>query len=62
MMSYGGHPARVDLSIYYSSANTCLNQVKLCTLKVQDGMQLEMAKFCFSIKTVSPRSLLMILQ
>ena len=48
--SCGGHLARADLSIYYSSANTCLNQVKLCTLKVQDGVQLAMAKFCFLIK------------
>ena len=49
-MSCGGHLAREDLPIYYSSANTCLNQVKLCTLKVEDGVQLAMAKFCFSIK------------
>ena len=37
MRSYGGHLARVDLSMLYSSVNTCQNQVKLCTLKVQDG-------------------------
>ena len=45
-----GHLARVDLSMYYSSANTCQNQVKLCTLKVQDDVQLAMAEFCFSVK------------
>ena len=50
MTSYGGHLALVDLSMYYSSANTCRNQVKLCTLKVQDDVQLAMAKFCLSIK------------
>ena len=48
--SCGGHLARMDLSMYYSSANTCQNQVKLCTLKVQDVVQLAMAKFCLSIK------------
>ena len=48
--SCGGHLARVDLSMYYSSENTCQNQVKLCTLKVQDDMQLTMAKCCLSIK------------
>ena len=42
--------ARVYLSMYYSSANTCQNQVKLCTLKVQDDVQLTLAKFCLSIK------------
>ena len=36
--------------MYCSSANTCQNQVKLCTLNVQDGVQLAMAKFCLSIK------------
>ena len=36
--------------MYYSSAKTCQNQVKLCTLKVQDDVQLAMAKFCLSIK------------
>ena len=35
---------RVDLSVYYSSVNTCQNQVKLCTLKVQDDVQLAIAK------------------
>ena len=48
--SCGGHLARVDLSMYYSSANTCQNQIKLCTLKVQDDVQFAMAKFCLSIK------------
>ena len=41
---------RVDLSMDYSSANTFQNQVKLCTLKVQDVVQLAMTKFCLSIK------------
>ena len=41
---------RVDLSMYYSSVNTYQNQVKLCTLKVRDDVQLPMAKFCLSIK------------
>ena len=40
----------VDLSMYYSSANTCQIQVKLCKLKVQDDVQLAMAKFCLSVK------------
>ena len=31
-----GHLAQVDLSMHYSSVNTCQNQLKLCTLKVQD--------------------------
>ena len=48
--SCGGHLARVDLSMYYTSENTCQNQVKLCTLRVQDDMQLAMAKCCLSIK------------
>ena len=36
--SCGGHLARVDLPMHYSSVNTCQNQVKLCTLKVQDDV------------------------
>ena len=36
--------------MYYSSANTCQNQVKFCVLKVQDDVQVAMAKFCLSIK------------
>ena len=36
--------------MYYSSVNTCQNQVKLCILKVQDDVELVIAKFCFSIK------------
>ena len=48
--SCGGHLARADLSRYYSSANTYQNQVKLCALKVQDDVQVTMAKFCLSIK------------
>ena len=50
MTSSDGHLARVDLSMHYSSVNTCHNQVKLCTLKVQDDVQLATAKFCLSIK------------
>ena len=51
MTSRGGHLARVDLSMCYSSVNTYQNQVKLCTLpEVQDGVQLAIAKFCLSIK------------
>ena len=49
-MLCGGHLARVDLSVLYSSVNTCQNQVKLCTLKVQDDVLLAIAKFCLSIK------------
>ena len=48
--SCGGHLARVDLSMYYSSVNTYQNQVKLCTLKVQDDVQLAIAKLSLSIK------------
>ena len=48
--SCGGHLARVDFSMCYSSVNTCQNQVKLCRLKVQDDVELAIAKFCFSIK------------
>ena len=36
--------------MYYSSVNTCQNQVKLCTFKVQDDVQLGMAKLCLSSK------------
>ena len=50
VMSSGEHLARVDLSVYYGSANTCQNQVKLCTFKVQDDVQLAMSKVCLSIK------------
>ena len=50
MTSSDGHLARVDLSLYYTSVITYQNQVKLCTLKVQDDMQLAIAKFCLSIK------------
>ena len=50
VMSCGGHLARVDLSMLYSSVNTCQNQVKLCALKVQDGVYLAIARFCLSIK------------
>ena len=50
MTSSNGPLARVDLSMYYSSVNTCQNQVKLCTTKVWDDVQLAIGKFCFSIK------------
>ena len=46
--SCGGHLAQVDLSMYYSSANTCQNKVKLYTLKVQNDVQWQ--NFCLSIK------------
>ena len=36
--------------MYYGSVNTCQNQVKLCTLKVHDDVQLAIVKFCLSIK------------
>ena len=36
--------------MYYSSVNTCQNQVKPCKLKVQDDVRLAIAKFCFSVK------------
>ena len=48
--SRDGHLARVNLSMYYSSVNTCQNQAKLSTLKVQDDVQLSIAMFCLSIK------------
>ena len=35
-----GHLAKMNLQMYHSSVNTCQNQVKLCTLKVQDDVQL----------------------
>ena len=38
MTSCGGHLARVDLSMHYSSVNTFQNQVKLCTFKVHDDV------------------------
>ena len=36
--------------MYHSSVNTCQNQVKLCTLKVQVDVQLAIPNFCLSIK------------
>ena len=45
-----GHLAQVDLSMYCSSVNACQNQLKFCRLKVQDDVQLAIAKFRFSIK------------
>ena len=42
----------VDLSMYYSSENTCQNQVKLCTLKVKDDVQL--ANFCWHNCNIAP--------
>ena len=62
MTSCGGHLARVDFSMYYGSVNTCENHVKLCTLKVQDNVQLAIAKFACLSKIVGLRPLLMILQ
>ena len=51
-----GHLARVDLSVYCSSVNTCQDQVKLCTLKVQDDVQLAMATFCLLIRDGRPHA------
>ena len=34
--------------MYYSSANTCQNQVKLCTLKVQDDVQVAWQNYAWS--------------
>ena len=48
--------AQVDLSMYYSSVNTSQNQAKLCRLKVQDDVQLAIAKYCFSIKDCRPQA------
>ena len=48
--SSDGHLARGDLSMHYSSVNTCQNQVKLCTLKDQGNVQLAIPKFYLSIK------------
>ena len=62
MTSSGGHLARVDLTMHHSSVNTCQNQVKLCTLKVQDDVLLAMQNLACQSKIVGPRSLLMILQ
>ena len=39
-----------------------VNEVKLCTLKIQHDVQLAMAKFAGQSKIVSLRPLLMILQ
>ena len=38
----------MDIWLEQSSANTCQNQVKLCTLKVQEDGQLAMVTFCLS--------------
>ena len=48
--SSDGHLVRVDLSLYYALVNIYQNQVKLCTLKVQDDMQLAIGNFCLSVK------------
>ena len=48
--SSDGHLSRVDISMYYSSVNACQNQVKLCTLKASDDVQLAIAKFCLPVK------------
>ena len=36
--------------MYYRLVNTCQNQVKLCTWKVQDDVQSAISKFCLSFK------------
>ena len=36
--------------MHYSSVNTCQNQVKLCTFKVQDDAELAIANFCLLLK------------
>ena len=36
--------------MWWTSANTCQNQVKLCTFKVQDDVQLAMTKICLSVQ------------
>ena len=36
--------------MYYSSVNTCQNQVKLWALKMRDDVRLAISKFCLSIK------------
>ena len=48
--SSDGHLDPVNLSMYNSSVNTCQIEVKLCTLKVKDDVQLAIAKSCLSIK------------
>ena len=58
MTSCGRHLARVHLSVYYSSVNTYQKHVKLCPLKVQNDVQLAIAKFCLSIKDFQARPLL----
>ena len=60
--SCGGHLARVDLSIHYNSVNAFQNQLKLCTLKVQDDVQLANSKIFVFNRTVGPRPLFMISQ
>ena len=42
--------------MYYSSVNTCQNQVKLCILEVQNDMQLAIAEFCLSVKDCRSQS------
>ena len=45
-----GHLAGMNLQMYYSSVNTCQIQAKLCTLKVQEDVQLAISTFCLSLK------------
>ena len=40
----------VNLKTYCISVNTCQNQAKLCTVKVQNDMQLAISQFGLSIK------------
>ena len=42
--------------MYYSLANTCENQVKFCTLKVQIDIQLTISKLWLSIEDCRSRS------
>ena len=60
--SYCGHLARVDLSMHYSSVNTCQNQVKLCTFKVKMTCNWQQHIFVCQSKIIGPMPFLMILQ
>ena len=48
--SCGGHLSEVDLSMCHNSVNACQNKVKFCTLKIQDDVQLAIAKLRLPIK------------
>ena len=54
--SCDGHLARVDISMYYGSVNTCQDHEKLCILKVQDDVQLVMKTFVCQLKISGPSS------